>query len=138
VSGSLKVRVSCRPTGPLENGDAEKAAEEWATNTTQVLADKGVELLGSFAMDKTGRGRGGFKGALKVTRVSPTEARIPGPQEKGVAWSPWLEGTTKRNDTTHFRGYGLFAKTRLQLQKMAPDIAQEELQKVLPRMGGST
>lgn len=134
--GSLKVRVDCRVSGPLANGDADKAAEEWATNTTQALADKGVELLRSYPMNKTGRAAGAFQGALKVTRVSPTQTRIPGPQEKGVVWSPWLEGTSKRNETTKFKGYGLFRKTRLQLQKMAPQIAQEQLDKVISRMGG--
>lgn len=134
--GSLKVRVDCRVDGPLANGDADKAAEEWATNTTQAIADKGVELLRAFPMNRTGRAHGAFENALKVTRVSPTQTRIPGPQERGVAWSPWLEGTSKRNDSTGFKGYGLFRKTRLQLQKMAPGIAQAELEKVLPRMGG--
>ncbi len=134
--GSLRVRVDCRVSGPLASGDADKAAEEWATNTTQALADKGVELLRAFPMNKTGRARGGFEGALKTERVSPTQTRIPGPQERGVVWASWLEGTSKRNDSTGFKGYGLFRKTRLQLQKMAPDIAQAELEKVLPRMGG--
>ena len=92
--GSLKIRVDCRTEGPLSNGDADKAAQEWAQNTTQALADK------------------------------------------GVVWSPWLEGTSKRNDSTGFKGYGLFRKTRLQLQKLAPQIAQEQLDKVISRMGG--
>ncbi len=134
--GSLRIRADCRVSGPLANGDAEKAAEEWATNTTRAIADKGVELLKAFPMDKTGRSRGGFAGALQATRVSPTQTRIAGPTERGVTWAPWLEGTSKRNDSTSFGGYGLFRKTRLQLQKMAPDIAQAELEKVLPRMGG--
>lgn len=134
--GSLKVRADCRVSGPLANGDAERAAEDWARNTTQALADKGVELLRATPMNKTGRARGGFEGALKVQRVSPTQTRIPGPTERRVTWAPWLEGVSKRNESTGFGGYHMFRKTRLQLQKMAPDIAQEELDKVLPRMGG--
>jgi hypothetical protein len=134
--GSLKIRVDCRVSGPLANGEAEKAAQEWAKNTMQALADKGVELLRAFPMNKTGRAHGAFENALKTERISPTEIRIPGPMERGVVWSPWLEGTSKRNDSTGFRGYGLFRRTRLQLQKMAPQVAQAELEKVLPRMGG--
>ena len=134
--GTLKIKVDCRTEGPIANGEAEKAAQDWATNTTQAIADKGVELLRAFPMNKTGRARGGFQGALKTTRVSPTLVRIAGPQQRGVAWSPWLEGTSKRNQDGKFKGYHLFRKTRLQLQKMAPDIAQAELEKVLPRMGG--
>lgn len=134
--GTLKIRVDCRVSGPLANGEADKAAQEWATNTTQALGDKGVELLRAFPMDKTGRARGAFQAALKTTRISPTETRISGPQERGVAWATWLEGTSKRNESTGFKGYHLFRKTRLALSKMAPDIAQAELEKVLPRMGG--
>jgi hypothetical protein len=134
--GSLKVRVDCRVSGPLADGEAEKAAEEWAKNTTQALADKGVEILRNWPMNKTGRAHGAFENALKTERISPTETRIPGPMERGVVWSPWLEGTSKRNDSTGFKGYGLFRRTRLQLQKMAPQVAQAELEKVLPRMGG--
>lgn len=134
--GALKVTVDCRVSGPLVSGDADKAAQEWAKNTTQALADKGVELLRAFPMNKSGRAHGDFENALKTTRVSPTQTRIPGPQEKGTVWSPWLEGTSKRNQSTGFGGYKLFAKTRLQLQKMAGDIAQRELDKVIGQMGG--
>lgn len=138
MSGSLKITVDCRVIGPLANGEAEKAAEDWAVNTTQAIADKGVELLRTFpGMDKTGRARGGFEQALKTKRVSPTETRIPGPTVRGVAWATWLEGTSKRNESTGFAGYHLFRKTRATLAKMAPGIADEELAKVMPRMGGT-
>lgn len=134
--GSLKIRVDCRVSGPLANGEADKAAQEWAVNTTQALGDKGVELLRAFPMDRTGRARGAFQGALRTKRISPTETRITGPQERGVAWAAWLEGTSKRNQDTGFKGYHLFRKTRLQLSRLAPGIAQAELEKLLPRMGG--
>jgi hypothetical protein len=136
VTGTLKVRVDCRVSGPLENGEAEKAAQDWATNTTQAIADEGVAMLRAFPMDKTGRARGGFQNALKTKRVSPTLVRIPGPQQRGVAWAPWLEGTSDRNKSAKFKGYKLFSKTRLALSKKAQEIAQEQLEKVLPRMGG--
>jgi hypothetical protein len=150
--GALKIKVDCRTEGPMANGEAEKAAQDWATNTTQAIADEGVRQLrewkwdrgggqgrdtsGRFTRRASGRARGGFEAALKTTRVSPTLVRIAGPQQRGVAWSPWLEGTSKRNDSTGFKGYHLFRTTRTQLNKMAPDIAQTELEKVLPRMGG--
>lgn len=132
----LKIRVDCRVDGPLANGEAEKAAQEWAENTTQRIADEGVKILGGWPMDKTGRARGGFQDELKTVRVSPTSTRIPGPTDRGVTFAPWLEGSSKRNTSTKFSGYHLFRKTRTQLNKLATGIAQEELDKVLPRMGG--
>lgn len=136
MKGSLKVTVDCRASGPLASGEAAQAAEDWAKNTSQALADRGVELLKAFPMNKTGRARGGFAGALQTQRVSSTQVRIPGPMVRGVTWAPWLEGTSKRNNSTPFKGYHLFRKTRLQLSKETGQIAQQELDKVLPQMGG--
>lgn len=134
--GSLKVRADCRVSGPLADGSADKAAEDWARNTTQQLGDKAVELLRDFPMNKSGRARGGFQKELKAVRKSPTTVVILGPQVRGVAWATWLEGVSKRNSSARFKGYRLFRKTRAQLNKMAPQVAQEELEKVLPKMGG--
>lgn len=136
MGGVLKIRVDCRVEGPLANGEAEKASQEWAQNTTQAIADEGVKILGDWPMDKTGRADGGFRGALRTVRNSPTQVRIPGPTVRGVTFAPWLEGTSKRNENSKFKGYGLFKKTRAQLAKLAPGIAQRELDEVLPRMGG--
>ena len=134
--GSLKVTVDCRVSGPLASGEADKAAEAWARNTTQALAEAGVALLGAFPMDKSGRGTGGFRQNLKITRVSPTLARIPGPTVRGVVFAPWLEGTSKRNEENKFKGYHLFRATRLTLSRMAPQVAQAELDMLLPGIGG--
>lgn len=134
--GALKITVDCRVEGPLANGEAEKAAQDWATSTTQAVADEGVEMLRAFPMDRTGRARGGFQQELHTVRKSPTQVNIPGPTVSGVVFAPWLEGTSSRNESTKFKGYHLFRKTRLALSKKAPGIAQRELDKVLPRMGG--
>lgn len=134
--GSLKIKLDCRVDGPLSNGEAEKAALEWAEATARRLGDEGVDLLKAFPMNKTGRARGGFQSELKAVSTSPTRVVIRGPQDRGVVWSSWLEGTSTRNSSTGFKGYHLFRKTRLQLDKMAPGVGQEELEKYLPRMGG--
>jgi hypothetical protein len=136
VSGTFRIKIDCRTEGPLANGDAEKAAEDWATSTTQAIADEGVKILSGWPMDKTGRAAGGFQENLRTKRVSPTLVRIPGPTVRGVVFAPWLEGTSKRSDDNSFKGYHLFRKTRTQLGKVSKQIAQEELEKVLPRMGG--
>jgi len=136
MAGSLKITARCQVTGPLADGSAINACEKWAENTSQALGDRGVELLRAFPMNKTGRASGGFQASLKTVRKSATQVNVPGPQQRGVAWSPWLEGTGKRNESTGFRGYHLFRKTRTQLNKEAPQIGQRELDKLMPELGG--
>jgi hypothetical protein len=135
MGGVLKVEAQAEVRGPLSDGTAERALQEWARNVAKALGDEGVKLLRDFPMDKTGRAHGGFQANLHVIHDGP-EARIPGPMIQGVTWSPWLEGTSKRNSSTRFKGYHLFRKTRQELQKRAPEIGQAELDKIMPKLGG--
>ena len=121
--------------GPLWDGEADRAVDEWLKKTRLELADRSVELLRAFPMNKTGRARGGFQANLH--RVTRGEAEVvPGPTIRGVVWTPWLEGTSKRNDSTRFKGYHLFRKIRLRVAREARKTAQDELHRYIGRMGG--
>ena len=138
MAGSFKVEISADVKGPLADGTAERALGRWSEAVAKKLGEEGVRLLGEFPMHKGGHGHvhGGFKANLKVLQNGPI-ARIPGPMIKGVTWAPWLEGVSQRNTSTRFHGYHLFRKTAQELQKRAPEIGQQELDKILPEMGGS-
>lgn len=135
MGGTFKVTVDADVKGPLADGTADQALQEWARNTAKAIADEGADMLRQFPMDKTGRARGGFQANIHVLQNGP-EARIPAPMIRGVTWGPWLEGTSSRNESTRFKGYHLFRKTRQALQKLAPEIGQRELDKVMPLLGG--
>lgn len=136
MAGSLKVTAYVDCTGPLFDGTAEKAV----TELTDAIAKQGAEWardnLHDFPMDKTGRARGGFQGAVRVVQRSAGWA-VPAPMIRGVTWGPWLEGGTKRNKSTKFKGYHLFSKTRAELENgVAQEIADKALEEYLPKMGG--
>ena len=135
MAGTFRVKADIQVQGPLADGRAADAMTKWAERTAKALGDEGVERLRAFHMDKTGRARGGFQANLHVIHEGPV-ARIPGPMIKGVVWTPWLEGTSKRNEGNRFKGYHLFRKTRLALQKRAPEVGQRELDRIMPEIGG--
>ena len=136
MAGSFKVTVEANVTGPLADGTADNVLQEWARNTSAELGRQGADLLRAFPMNKTGRAHGGFQENLKVLQQGTT-ARIPAPMIRGVTWGPWLEGTSKRNESTRFKGYHLFRKTRQELNKRAPEVGQAELDKLMPKLGGA-
>jgi hypothetical protein len=135
--GVLKLDVQADVTGPLAGGTADRALQDWAKATAKALGDEGVKILRAWPMNKTGRAHGAFENALNAVEEAPGMVRIKGPMITGVVWSPWLEGTSKRNRSTKFGGYHLFAGTRQQLDERAPEIGQRELDKVMPRIGGT-
>ena len=137
MAGSFKVEIRADVGGPFMHADIGAALGDWAHNTARELGDEGVRQLKAWHFKGTGHGKvhGGFQANLKVLQKGP-EARIPGPMITGVTWAPWLEGNSKRNSSTRFHGYGLFRKTAAQLRKRAPEIADRELAKIMPRLGG--
>ena len=122
-------------TGPIADGTASAVLDDWAVNTARVLGEQGEEMLRAFPMNKSGRASGGFQANLHMVQKGPV-ARITAPMIKGVTWGPWLEGTSKRNESTRFKGYGLFRLTQQELQKMAPEVGQAQLDAIMPRLGG--
>lgn len=136
MAGQFTVRADVTASGPIFDGRAEHALDEWVSSTTKAIADEGVSMLRAFPMDKSGRAHGGFQANLHVLQRGP-DAVIPAPTIRGVTWGPWLEGTSSRNQSTGFGGYHLFRKTAAALRKKAPEIAQAELDKVMPQIGGA-
>lgn len=135
MAGTFRVTADIQVQGPLADGRADEALKKWAERTAKALGDEGIERLRAFPMNKTGRAHGGFENALHLVTAGPV-ARIPGPNIKGVVWTPWLEGTSQRNESTGFKGYHMFRKTRLALQKRAPEVGQRELDRIMPEIGG--
>ncbi len=55
----------------------------------------------------------------------------------GVVYGPWLEGTSRRNQTTRFKGYASFRRTKDWLNKSAvPKIIRAHLGKLRRGLGG--
>lgn len=136
MTGTLAVIAYVQVSGPLFDGQAEEAVTRFGKEARQAIADRGLELLRAVPMDKTGRGTGAFSEHLKIIDKG-SFLRIPSPAISGVTWGPWLEGTSKRNQSTKFRGYHPFRKARTQLDLEATGIAEKKLREFLPQMGGS-
>lgn len=137
MAGRLTVTAATKVSGPLFDGNPGGILDRYAADVRQTIAQRGVDKLRAFPMDKTGRARGGFQENLNITPRGADTLAIFGPMIKGVTWAPWLEGSSKRNNSTSFKGYHLFTKTRLELDRQAGQIAEDVLKKYMPELGGA-
>lgn len=133
---SLTVTAFVQVHGPLFDGQAEEALDRFTLAAREAIADEGADMLRAFPMDKTGRASGGFQANVHAEPYGDT-FRIRGPMIAGVTWAPWLEGSSKRNSSTRFRGYHLFRAVAAELDAKATEIAGRKLQEYLPQMGGA-
>lgn len=132
-SMSVTAYVDC--TGPMFDGSGEQAVGELTREIARRGAEWAEQNLQGAPMDKSGRAHGTFQASLHVVEKSAGFS-VPGPMIKGLVWAPWLEGKSKRNRTTHFAGYGIFSKTRGELEdSQAQEIAEATLTEFMPRLG---
>jgi len=122
-------------SGPLFDGRADAAVTAWLDDTKKDLASTAADMLRAFPMDKTGRARGGFQSNINAVSRGPDQV-ITGPTIRGVAWTPWLEGTSQRNNSTRFKGYRLFRQTAAELSLHVKPVAEEKLPPYIEAMGG--
>ena len=130
---AMSVKAYVRVEGPLADGSAEPIIRDWMVNVRQDIAEEGLRQLRSFQMDKTGRATGHYQSQMQASNLSSSDIRIHNP----VVYGPWLEGTSKRNRSTRFRGYGLWRKTAQRLQEDAPGIAEKRMPELTARLGGA-
>lgn len=123
--------------GPVFDGEAAKAAEEF----TAALAAR-VALWGQLTIkieahgfDKSGRNSGAAADGVELVGQGANWVIRGGIRAGQYSW-PWLEGTSKRNTTTQFKGYKTFSRTRLRMRKQVAPWAQAELEKFIAAMGG--
>jgi hypothetical protein len=133
LMGELKVRVYVRAQGPLFDGAAPEIIHAWMDEVKKDIAQEGVNRLRAFVMNKTGRATGHYQSEIQTsTLVAFNDIRIFDP----VVYGPWLEGTSKRNRSTRFKGYRLWRKTAQALNDDATAIADRRMPELVQKLGG--
>lgn len=127
-----KVTFNVSVTGPLADGTAHDTIREWIDDAKRDVADFAVRQLRAVKMDKTGRSTGHYLASLQTTVLVYNDLLIHNP----VIYGPWLEGTSKRNESTRFKGYHLWRRARQKTKAEATKIAEAKLPEYLARIGG--
>jgi hypothetical protein len=125
-------------SGPLFTGEAAAAAADFTDSLAGEIAEIGRDWirLEASTMDKSGRG--GTGQAAEGVELIPGNGRYVirgGIREGSYSW-PWLEGVSKRNESTGFAGYHTFRRTRLRMRKQVTPFAQARIEQYLLEMGG--
>ena len=70
--------------------------------------------------------RGYFREHVRGEFKTQTLAKIH-ESGKGYIYGPWLEGTSQRNQSTRFKGYGTFRKVKLWVKKRVPELLAKRI-----------
>ena len=130
---TTKIRLE----GPLFTGEAEKAAAEFSRDLTREIAEIGRDWIKieAHGFSKSGRNTGAAAEGVMLTGAGTSYTISGGIRQGEYSW-PWLEGESKRNVSTGFKGYKTFRRTRLRMRKQVTPYAQLLLHRYLARMNG--
>jgi hypothetical protein len=125
-------------TGPVFDGQAAAAAADFTRALAREIAEIGRDWikLDTGRMDKSGRGGTGQAASGVKLAGAGDDWVISGGVSRGVYAWPWLEGTSQRNKSTGFRGYGTFRRTRLRMRTQVTPYARAQMAAFIGRMGG--
>ena len=116
--------------GPLFDGRAVAAVAAFRDDAERKVAEAGVTevraQLGAVLQNETGF----YRSHVIAERASDDY----GVTDQDVIYGPWLEGTSSRNQSTRFKGYGTFRKVRQWLEDRSGGIAETSLRRFIGRM----
>jgi len=126
-----RIRVFAEESGPLFDGRADADLYKWMDETKKAVAVAGLGQVQARLDKVLKHPTGAYQSNLQTVTVGRNDQVVT---DRGVAYGPWLEGVSKRNESTRFKGYHTFRYVFRRLRKEATPIAQKILDKYIERM----
>lgn len=125
-SSGNEIRITTN--GPIFDGRARRAANDYVTRVERDVAEEGVRIvreeLGKVLQHPTGY----YESRIQVEHGTVIN-------DGGVVYGPWLAGVGSRNyPATRFMGYPHWIRARLRLRDRKRGIAERLLRRFIGRM----
>lgn len=118
--------------GPLLDGSAPRIVQRYMPAMQRRVAQQGTNRIHARLKQVLKHPTGRYQRTV-VTDVSSKDPRTLGDRK---VYGAWLEGTSRLNQRTRFKGYKTFRIVRRQLQQDVPQIIQPEVDRMVRELGG--
>lgn len=112
-------KFSIRMAGPIFDFRARRSARRAVEEAKQEIADRGLWLMDNRLNVVLKKQTPYYRTQIRKERFGKDMIITDG----GVVYGPWLEGVSRRNEETRFKGYRTFRIISNRLQEEAPGIA---------------
>ena len=110
------MEVVVKASGPLFDGTASVLVQRYTREGGEAVARWGEQEVQRVLEQVLRNPTGYYQSQVKVNRVSNDSFAIT---DGGVVYGPWLEGTSRRNAETRFKGYGTFRRVAKRVEQRA-------------------
>lgn len=124
----IEVNVS---GGFFEGPDPDAARRRMLSEMVDDVATEGKNLVVGHLVTFIRRPTPFYWTQVTTERQGVFRSRV---HDQRVIYGPWLEGVSRRNRATRFKGYGAFRISTQKLQARVPAVVQPRLEAYLGRM----
>lgn len=137
----MAINVDVSFHGPIWTADVGARFQKGAENVIRRMMEFGDANLASLLRKapegvylSDGKSTGYYRSNVTANF---TEGSLEGLiTDNGVIYGPWLEGVSSRNDTTRFKGYAAFRRTKEAIDAKAGEFLAAEAADIMRDLGG--
>lgn len=127
------IEVTTDSVGPLFDGSATAVTADMTEAIRDSIARE-AEVEVHINLDRSIRNPTPYYETQIINEVAATNRVV---HDRGIIYGPWLEGVSRRNKATRFKGYASFRRARQAVERRIPDIAAKVADRYLRQLGGS-
>lgn len=128
----MKLEAHLIKTGPLFDGTAIAAVPEMQKEAARRTAELGAALVRQQE-HRVFKKETPYYRPRNVAQEQPYGYRI---WDSNVIYGNWLEGTSRRNARSRFKGYWTYRKMKTEVEKLAGTVAQNVADEYVREMNG--
>lgn len=127
MARSVQVTLS----GPLFDGSARGIVDDMLTDARRAVAERVVTEIRQ-ELRRVLKNPTGYYERQVTYDVAGRDPRVT---DGGVVYGPWLEGVSRRNAASRFKGYATFRRVSQRLADQAAELAEPAVGPHLDRLG---
>lgn len=124
-------RVEVNLSGAFFEGDADAERRRMLSEMVDDVATEGKNLVVGHLVTFIRRPTPFYWTQVTTERQGVFRSRV---HDQRVVYGPWLEGVSRRNRATRFKGYAAFRTSTQKLAARVPELVQPRLETYLGRM----
>ena len=125
------IRLTATIDSPITDGRLTKAVEDGLEDGLREVGRTGERLVHQFLGRSLRHPTGRYESGIVLENLADLRWRIT---DSGSVYGPWLEGTSRRNARSRFKGYATFRRTGQELQREADEVAERSLDAAVGRV----
>lgn len=126
-------QIEIRFKGPLFDGRPEFLVREWLDETREVIAARGVNYVSQYLDASIRNPTPYYETQITVQTLGGGVTTI---HDRGIVYGPWLEGISRRNASTRFKGYRSFRRATAALERDVPQLLRTRVNVLVRRLNG--